>query len=184
MQNMQNMWNKFLGLAVPPHDLRGSFSFWCLIWQCLFIERKLQNKIWNPGCAKYARYAKYETMQIICGICITSICEIWAWICKQYADIVHIAVYWQQYAKYAKQIIICTICKICKHYFNMQNMHSPLCWWSRRNQNLTRRPDLDHGYIWSQVEGISWHKRNGVTRTPQRRGGPRPPQPGQLVLQH
>jgi hypothetical protein len=50
-------------------------------------------------------------MQSICRYCpycrmLTSICKI----CK----------------------VICKICKICKHDFNMQNMHSPLCWWSNQ----------------------------------------------------
>ncbi len=71
------------------------------------------HKIWHKICNKYAEYAK--------KICKT--CQI-----KKHFKFI------PKYAKYAKKI-----CKICKSKFNMQNMHSPLCWWAQVVAELSLR---------------------------------------------
>ena len=62
-------------------------------------------------------------LEVICKIC-KIICKIICRICKQYADIVHIAVFWHQYAKYAKLYAkyakyanTISICRICTPHF-------------------------------------------------------------------
>jgi hypothetical protein len=62
-------------------------------------------------------------LEVICKIC-KIICKIICRICNQYADIVHIAVCWHQYAKYAKLYAkyakyanTISICRICTPHF-------------------------------------------------------------------
>ncbi len=68
------------------------------------------HKIWHKICKKYAEKAK-------------NICKI-----KKHLKFV------PKYAKYAK------IMQICKSKLNMQNMHSPLCWWASLSDGLARGP--------------------------------------------
>ena len=71
-----------------------------------------------------------------------------------------------KYAKICKKYSI--ICKICQHDFNMQNMHSPLCWWRKYSESSSSQVKLpfyqinyDLGLPWplpgtSQSTGASW----------------------------
>ncbi len=100
------------------------------------MQQKLQNmhKIWHKICQKYAEYAK-------------------------------------TYAKYVRSKNILSlsqnmqnmqqICKICKSKFNMQNMHSPLCWWnchqwsSRLSLLYTGKTRLFES--WCTFAAWAWH---------------------------